>query len=303
MLRVAFFGGSGEASTSALGALSKIHRVVAVVSAGSPSPLRRTIRFALSRSGLIAPNPLFAWAWANGVPSLEAASGADKHIAARLKKLAPDVLCVAAFPRILAAPILETAALSAVNVHPSLLPRHRGAAPLFWIYYHDDRETGVTVHLMNERADSGAILAQESFELPRGLAIDRLHARSSTIGAALLLQVLERLEAGCAKALPQDERFATKAPRVDRSAPMVNFAEWNAERVWHFLSGLCPRFREPLVDAAGKKVQYASVLGYEEGACGFPAGSVRRASHGWTLHCRDGAVHLGDAPARRIERA
>lgn len=294
MLRVAIFGGSGEASTSALEAASKAHRVVAVVTAsGAMSRLRR----------LISRNPLSAWARAHGVPVLEATSGRDHRIAAALKKLAPDVICVSAFPWILAAPLLESAALAAVNVHPSLLPRHRGPVPLFWIYYHDDRRTGVTVHLMNERADSGAILAQEAFELPRGFAVERLHARNAMVGAGLLAQVLEKLEAGVTVPSPQDEALTTYAPRVKQTGATVNFAEWPVERVWHFLSGLCPRFREPLRDAVGKKVEYASVLGYEEVAHAFQAGSVTRAAHGWTLHCRNGSVQLGNAPAQRIGAA
>ncbi len=234
---------------------------------------------------------------------LKATSGRDHRIATALKKLAPDVICVSAFPWILAAPILESAALAAVNVHPSLLPRHRGPVPLFWVYYHDDRQSGVTVHLMNERADSGAILAQEAFELPRGFAVERLHARNAKVGAGLLLQVLEKLEAGCTEPSPQDETLMTQAPRVKPTGAMVNFAEWPVERVWHFLSGLCPRFHEPLRDATGKTVEYASVRGYEEGAPGFPAGSVTRAAHGWTLHCRNGFVQLGNAPAKQIEAA
>jgi hypothetical protein len=84
---------------------------------------------------------------------------------------------------------------------------------------------------------------------------------------------------------------------------MVNFEEWQVERVWHFLSGLCPRYREPLRDREGNSVRYGSVLGYEECAAELPAGSVMRALHGWNLYCRNGRVLLGDRPASGIEAA
>ena len=304
MLRVAVFGGGGEASTVALDAVSKRHEVVAVVRAAEKgSRLRRAIRSTLSRSGLIAGNPLASWAREHAVPLLEAASGGDRQVEATLKGLAPDVICASAFPWMVANAILKTAGVAAVNVHPSLLPRHRGPVPLFWIYYHDDRETGVTVHLMNEHADRGAIVAQEAFELPRGFAVDRLHATNANVGARLLLQVLENFEAGRAETSLQDEVLATNAPHVKQSVSMVNFAEWHVERVWHFLSGLCPRFREPLRDRQGRAVGYASVLGYEECAPEFSAGSVTRASHGWNLYCRNGRVQLGEAAASGIEAA
>jgi hypothetical protein len=77
---------------------------------------------------------------------------------------------------------------------------------------------------------------------------------------------------------------------------MVNFQEWQVERVWHFLSGLCPQFREPLMDTNQKAVRYESVLGYRPGDCAQAPGVVHRASHGWNLYCRGGSVQLTDVP-------
>jgi hypothetical protein len=147
---------------------------------------------------------------------------------------------------------------------------------------------------MNERADAGDILAQESFDLPRGFAVNRLYRKTAVLGAWLLVQVLRELEAGKAKPVAQREPLATYAPRVARGTPMVNFQEWHVERVWHFLAGLCARRREPLQDLTGKQVSYRSVLGYTPGDCLSPAGTVQRTSFGWNLYCRDGSVQLAE---------
>jgi methionyl-tRNA formyltransferase len=239
------------------------------------------------------------WARIHDLPLLDATSGRDSELANRLKRLAPDVICVSAFPWLLGGEILQAAGRAALNVHSSLLPRHRGPNPLLWIYYHNDRQTGVTVHSMNQRADAGAIYAQETFNLPRGFPVDRLYARKALLGGELLLRVLDQIESEDVKPTPQEESFSTYAPRVAHGKGLVNFVEWDAERVWHFLSGLCPRRHEPLQDRHQREVRYKSVLGYKEDDCGKAAGLVESATFGWNLYCRGGSVQLGDFRQRQ----
>jgi methionyl-tRNA formyltransferase len=235
------------------------------------------------------------WARLHEVPLLDAVSGHDPILAARLRKLSPEVICVSAFPWLLGDEILHTATRLAVNVHSSLLPRHRGPNPLLWIYYHDDQRTGVTVHRMNLRADAGEILAQHAFDLQRGFPVDRLYSQKAELGGKLLVSVLGDLEAGDLKPTTQDERLATYAPRLAHGVGLVNFNEWEVERVWHFLAGLCSRRHEPLQDTHRKEVRYRSVLGYTLGDCARDIGLVTPTSHGWNLYCRGGSVQLGDA--------
>jgi methionyl-tRNA formyltransferase len=243
---------------------------------------------------------LSKWARTHEVPLLEAASGRDTDVAAYLKQLAPEVICVSAFPWLLGNGILGTARQAALNIHSSLLPRHRGPNPLLWTYYHNDCQSGVTVHRMNERADAGDILEQVAFGLPRGFPIDRVYARHATCGAELLVRALGKLETGDLAPIAQDDRFSTYAPQVPHGVAMVNFADWDVERVWHFLAGLCPRRREPLRDQQQNEVRYKSVLGYQAGDCAYPAGVVCRASHGWNLFCRNGSIQLGDGAGSRF---
>lgn len=278
-----------------LKAVARRHRVIAVVKPEpSRSLFRSKIRSALLRCGIGVQAEMTNWARKNNVPIMSGFSGRDPVLASRLRALAPDVICVSAFPWLLGDEILRNARKEALNVHPSLLPRHRGPNPLFWVYYHSDRRTGVTVHHMSEKADAGAILAQQSFDLPRGFPVDQLYRRNAELAARLLVQVLEEIETNSSSPIIQDELYATKAPQVARGTPMVEFTEWNVERVWHFLAGLCPRRREPLRDSAQREVRYEAVLGYTPGDCRFCAGTVQRASFGWNLHCLGGSVQLAD---------
>jgi methionyl-tRNA formyltransferase len=300
LLRIVFFGSGGEGSMVPLETVSCSHQVIALVRPSrAGSWLRRTARFILSRTGIGARAVMAKWARIHDVPLLDATSGCDPELTNRLKRLAPDVICVSAFPWLLGGEILQMAGRAALNVHSSLLPRHRGPNPLLWIYYHSDRQTGVTVHGMDQRADAGAIFAQAAFDLPRGYPVDRLYARKALLGGELLLRVLDQLETGEAKPTTQEERLSTYAPRVAHGKRLVNFSEWDAERVWHFLSGLCPRRREPLWDGHQRKVRYKAVLGYSEENCGKAAGLVESATFGWNLYCRGGSVQLGDFRQRQ----
>jgi methionyl-tRNA formyltransferase len=284
-----------------LDAVAKHHRVVAMVRpARARSWFGQAVRSALSRSGFGQRAAMSKWANQRDVPLIDATSGSDPALASRLKEFTPDVICVSAFPWLLGSNVLDTARRAALNLHPSLLPRHRGPNPYFWVYYHSDRRTGVTVHRMNEFADAGDILGQHSFDLPRGFSIDPLYAKNAILGADLLVQVLGDLEAGDTEPVVQDEYSSTRAPHVARGTAMANFGEWDVERVWHFLSGLCPRHREPLQDAEGRKVHYTTVLGYTPGDCRRAAGEVLRASFGWNLYCRDGSVQLADERSARL---
>src|SRR5262249_53565198 len=157
------------------------------------------------------PDPIAQFTRRQCMRSLTARSGRDPALISQLAALRPDLICIATFPWLLAPAVLALPKYGTINLHSSLLPRHRGPTPLFWVYYHDDRQTGVTVHDVNERADAGDILAQEAFPLPRGLSILQLHSEKARRGAVVLQQVVEAIETGRVKRFPQDETLATRA--------------------------------------------------------------------------------------------
>jgi methionyl-tRNA formyltransferase len=302
--RIVFFGSGGEGSMVPLETIFRSHQVIALVRPfRSRSWWRRIASSIKSRTGIGTLATMAKWARIHDVPMLDATSGCDSELADRLKRLAPEVICVSAFPWLLGNEILQRAGRGAFNVHSSLLPRHRGPNPLLWVYYHSDRQTGVSVHGMNQRADAGPIFAQATFPLPRGFPIDRLYAKKAVLGGELLLQVLNQLESGRVEPTAQEERLATEAPRVAHGTRMVNYSAWDVERIWHFLSGLCPRRLEPLSDHQGREVRYKAVLGYTEGDCGKSPGLVESVPFGWNLYCRGGSVQLASVrqPQSMIE--
>ena len=295
-LRVAFFGMSGPLSLGALGAIAAEHSVAAVV---QPAIRRagagqvRSFLGGLARTvGLRRPGSLRELQRNYRFPIWAARGGADPEIATRLDDLRPDLVCIAGYPWILSQDLLAGAPLGAINLHPALLPRHRGLLPLFWIYYRDDRETGVTVHRATAEPDAGEILGQAPFALDRGLPVEQLNRRNGEQGAQLLGTVLRDIATGRASGRPQDESLVTHAPGVRPGTAMVDFTAWEVERVWHFLAGLYPRFQEPLVTADGRPVRYRGVRGYLREAHRHPAGSVIRASGGLDLYCNGGRVQL-----------
>ena len=302
-MRVALFASGGEIAVHALRALQREGTVVAVIRPG-PSPGWRSDLRALGRRILrpasARPDELSRLAAALEIPEWRARGRSDRAIGDRMRAAAVDLACIATFPWPLAADLIAAPRLGSVNMHASLLPRHRGPNPWFWTYHSDDREAGVTVHVCEPRADRGPILAHSRWALPRGHSIMLLHEEVAERGAALLPGVLARLAAGDVAGEPQDEHTASKAPRVTPGTPMRD-PTWSAERTWHFLAGLMGQYLEPL-RCADRAVNYTRVSGFEQ--VGSPddrgtPGRVEedRASGGWRLWCSDGFVRLdGERP-------
>lgn len=292
-MRVVFFVAGGDMGYLPLCAVAEHHDIVAIVRPAYRRPrVRQLVRSVAEKAGLRKPDVVARWARARGTQILQAWTGNDPEIAAQLKGLQPDLICIATFPMLLSPVLFAIPKFGALNLHPSLLPRHRGPAPLFWIYYHDDRRTGVTVHRVNEKADAGDILSQDSFDLARGFNVDLLHRVKAERGALLLARAVGAVESENPRGLAQNESLATPAPRIKPGTRMVNFEMWDVERVWHFLAGLCPKFREPLTDQGGMQVCYEKVMGYERSVHHLPPGHLERTTEGWRLFCSGGLILL-----------
>ncbi len=291
-MRLAFFGSPGLYSARHLDAVVQTHHVVGVFLAHTrPGLLGRATR-ALRSGGLVG-DPCSAVAARHGVPRWFIRRN-DVRTLERATHLAPDAICVAGYPWLLPEPLVKTARLGSINSHQSLLPRHRGLLPLFWIYYHGDRETGVTVHRLVAEADAGPIVSQATYSLSRGLPVDSLNARNAELGGSLMLEALARLEVDGTNDIEQDHARATLAPPLVPGQPMID-PRWDVERTWHFLAGLYPRYVEPLKDSAGRRVDYRRVIGYERVAHEHPYGTVAGAGDRWHLFCDGGLVILGTA--------
>jgi len=143
---------------------------------------------------------------------------------ARLAALQPDLLVVCDYGQILSADTLATARLGGVNLHGSLLPKYRGAAPIAWAIYHGETETGVSVIHMTPQVDAGPVIAQTRMAIGPEETAAELEPRLAQLGARVVLGAIDALEAGTAAALPQDPTEASKAPRINKTDGLV---DWN----------------------------------------------------------------------------
>jgi methionyl-tRNA formyltransferase len=168
------------------------------------------------RGGALRASPVKMAAVELGIPLRQPESLRAPGVAQELRALAPDVVCVAAYGMILPADVLDVPVHGAVNVHASLLPRHRGAAPVERAILDGDELSGVSIMRMEETLDTGPVAASASVEVD-GLTADALVALLAELGASLLLDVLEHLASGTATWTPQDESGVTYAEKITKA--------------------------------------------------------------------------------------
>jgi methionyl-tRNA formyltransferase len=281
-------------AVQALAALAEQNAIVGVVRPRDALPAwKRPARTVARWARLRHRDVVGEWTRRHRIATVQAGREDDETLASWLRQVDPDLVCIATFPRLLPEEVLAIPRRGVLNVHPSLLPRHRGPNPLFWTYYTNDAESGVTVHVATRQADAGPIVRQEVIAIPRGWSSSELYLAASRSGASLLREAVRDLEQGTTRLTPQDERLASTAPRVRPGTQMVPFAHWNVERVWHFLAGLHPWYMEPIRSPTGRVVRYGHVLDFVRCQPKHDPGTAEPAPFGWYLWCRDGHVRLG----------
>ncbi len=134
-----------------------------------------------------------------------------------------DLLVVAAYGQILSKDVLAAATKGGINVHASLLPKYRGAAPIAWAIYHGEKETGVSIIRMSTALDAGDILAQEATPIGPEETAGDVEARLAPLGACLAMGVINQLASGPVKGTPQDKLLATKAPKLTKEHGLIDW--------------------------------------------------------------------------------
>ncbi len=142
----------------------------------------------------------------------------------RLRRWTPELLVVCDYGQILSPQALETARLGGVNLHGSLLPRYRGAAPIQWAIYHGETESGVTVIQMTQGLDAGPALVQKRLAIDPDETAAQLEPRLSELGVGAVVEAIELLQTGQSGGIPQDSAQATKAPRLKKTDGAI---DWN----------------------------------------------------------------------------
>jgi methionyl-tRNA formyltransferase len=158
---------------------------------------------------------------------------------AALQEMRPELLVVAAYGQILSKDVLGVPPRGGVNVHASLLPKYRGAAPIAWAIYHGETRTGVTIIRMTTGLDAGDMLAQEAVEIGPEETAGEVEARLAPLGARLALEVIGRMEAGPVEGRKQDPSQVTKAPKLKKEDGLIGWGR-TAEQVWNQIRAMQP---------------------------------------------------------------
>ena len=175
----------------------------------------------------------------------------------KIKNLKPDVICVVAYGKILPKELLDIPRLGCINVHGSLLPQYRGAAPIQWAVLNGDKETGITTMYMDVGMDTGDMILKEKVEIGENETTGELWDRLSKIGANLLVKTLKQIEEGTAPREKQGENF-TLAPMLSKEMAKINWDEMDAIKIKNLVRGLNP-IMGAYSNLDGKKVKFWKV--------------------------------------------
>ena len=156
-----------------------------------------------------------------------------------IKNLNPDIICVVAYGKILPKEILDIPRLGCINVHGSLLPQYRGAAPIQWAVLNGDKVTGITTMYMDVGMDTGDMILKEEVQIGDNETTGELWDRLSKIGAKLLVQTIEQIENGTAPRVPQGDNF-TLAPMLNKEMAKIDWNEKSAFEIKNLVRGLNP---------------------------------------------------------------
>src|SRR6266487_6268031 len=216
-MRVVFIG-TGEIGAPTLHALlrSKEHQLAAVVTQPD-KPAGRDQR--------IKPPPIKKALAGAKIPTLQPARIKDRQSIEEISVLAPEVIVVMAYGQILPQGVLGTPRVACLNLHASLLPRHRGAAPIQAAIASGDFETGITVMYMDEGLDTGDILLQRKIDILPTDTGGSLHDRLAQIAPDALLEALQMLAKGSQQRIPQDDTLDTYAPKLTRDDGKIDWSE------------------------------------------------------------------------------
>jgi methionyl-tRNA formyltransferase len=209
--------GSGEFGIPCLDALkASSHRIaLAVTQPANPA----------GRGRKPQPTPVAQWAAAHAVPFAETDSVNSPEMVTRIADSRPEVLVVIAFGQKIGPELVKLPAKGAINVHASLLPKYRGAAPINWAILRGETHTGSSIITLAEKIDAGDILAQSETAIGPLATAGELHDRLAQLAAPLLLETLNRIDTGMATYTKQNEAEVTYAPKLRKADGLLDFTE------------------------------------------------------------------------------
>lgn len=277
------FMGTPEISAGALSALiDGGHNVIAVVT-GEDKPR--------GRGNVMTPTPTKKLAEEKGIPVYTPKTLRDEDFYSLLSDINPDLICVVAYGKILPENVIKYPKYGCINLHVSLLPKYRGAAPMQRAVMEGESETGVTIMYMDVGLDTGDIIATEKFPIGEEDDFETVHDTSMVIGSRLLSDTIREIEAGRATRTPQDDSLATYAKKVEKEDCRVDFS-LDAKALSARIRGVTP-IPGAFTHLNGKMLKIARVK--EVSGSGMPGEVIEASGIGdgfITVACKEGAIRI-----------
>ena len=229
-MRIVFMGTPEFAVPSLRQLIADGHEIVCVLTQPD-KPKNRGMK--------LMPSPVKVVAMEHQIEVYQPATLKSGEALERLSALKPELIVVAAYGKILPKEILDLPRLGCINVHSSLLPRYRGAAPINWAILNGETETGVTIMYMAEGLDTGDIISQRATAIDPNETVESLHDRLALLGAELLGETVAAIGAGTAQRVPQNDAESCYAPMLSRQLSPIDFSR-SAHEIHNQVRGLIP---------------------------------------------------------------
>jgi methionyl-tRNA formyltransferase len=279
--------------------LVREYNVVGIVESAVRSTKKRSLLFIIVRRlyGFIRSGrrTLANYSKEQNIPYFYMDNGSSESLERWVRKKNPDVIIVYKMSQLLQRNVFDIPKFKTINLHPSLLPKYRGPNPWFWNYYFVEKKGGVTLHFIDEGEDTGDIIYQEEYAIPLGMKSPQMHNLAiGEIGVNLLKKALNNIEQ--LTGTPQPEKSPTqraKNLKMDEHKNIINWREWDIERIWHILRGT--ELWLNAIDQPGGmyRGQRWSVEGFEKTETGdLEVSKIYRESNRYFVACRDGKIYL-----------
>jgi methionyl-tRNA formyltransferase len=287
MMRIVFMGSPEFALPSLAACIARHQVVLAVAQPDKPA----------GRGKELTRPPVALAADAAGIEVYQPRSARPPEVAERLRATGAELAVVVAYGKILPKAVLEAFPRGCVNVHGSLLPAYRGAAPVQWAVIHGERETGVTIMKLDEGMDTGPMLLKRRLAIGEDETAGQLAARMAAVGAEALVEALAAIEAGTAVAEAQDSTRASYAPMLDKTHGQVDWAR-TAEEVRNLVRGVDP-WPGATTTLGGEPLKLFGAARAD--GQGDPGAVLSVAADGAVIATGDGAVRIAElqAPGKR----
>lgn len=246
---------------------------------------------ARGRGNVMTPTPVKSLAEKNSIPVYTPKTLRDEAFMEILRELSPDIIVVVAYGKILPAEVLFYPKHGSINVHVSLLPKYRGAAPMQRAIMDGEKETGVTIMYMDEGLDTGDIILQESFPIDKNDNFETIHDKSAEIGGNLMLKALAEIENGTATRTKQNEALASYAKKIEKSEAKIDLTK-SAEVLDPIIRGLTPIPGAYLMQN-GKMLKISSAEAVTgKGSLGEVIATDDKGEGSFTVACGEGALKI-----------